>query len=334
MRNCLIEIMNAAKCSEEGVERLANIKRIFRARYHLDLSETMLGHTKLSELLQDPRLADLCSVELWNGSYAVVPKDNNSIEPCSSLSVPDGSFGTLQLHFAPPLEAAPMQPAPWQLSPSSLSKNGSVTKVLGGTLVKNTFIDVPSATPAVGTRQRARSIPKDFGSKKNEWESACHMLSYQHHPVKTQLTHTVVVEKCGCELGLDVSRSGDALLVENVGPGPVQWWNAQHLERPVLPGDRILEVNGVSGDTMMLLQAIRASSTLTLIVQSSEGPGPRRKSSEPNVASQLAQVHGHLSGWSMDTSGQMSCLDMKQPCAFPTPLSEHQGLPLTLASYQ
>merc|ERR1719329_1227301 len=74
-QRCMAEVMEMARTSEEGAERLANIKRIFRSHYQLELSETMLGHTKLSELLQDPRLVHLCRVELRNGGYAAVPVD-------------------------------------------------------------------------------------------------------------------------------------------------------------------------------------------------------------------------------------------------------------------
>jgi len=43
---------------------LSNLKRLFRTRFGLELSETALGHSKLSELLQDPRCRDLCVVKL------------------------------------------------------------------------------------------------------------------------------------------------------------------------------------------------------------------------------------------------------------------------------
>lgn len=52
---------------------LSNIKRLFRARYHVELSETSLGHAKLSELLQDPRLQDICSIRLQGHGYVVSP---------------------------------------------------------------------------------------------------------------------------------------------------------------------------------------------------------------------------------------------------------------------
>jgi len=52
---------------------LSNIKRMFRASFGAELSETSLGHSKLSELLQDPRVGHLCSVRLQKHGYAVCP---------------------------------------------------------------------------------------------------------------------------------------------------------------------------------------------------------------------------------------------------------------------
>ncbi|CAE8642229.1 unnamed protein product, partial [Polarella glacialis] len=43
-------------------------------RFSIELSETMLGHSKLSELLQDERFADVCSVKLEGHGYIVVQK--------------------------------------------------------------------------------------------------------------------------------------------------------------------------------------------------------------------------------------------------------------------
>lgn len=52
---------------------LSNVKRLFRSRYHTELSETALGHSKLSELLQDPKLKDICHVRLQGHGYVVGP---------------------------------------------------------------------------------------------------------------------------------------------------------------------------------------------------------------------------------------------------------------------
>jgi len=51
---------------------LSNVKRSFRATFHLELSETMLGHSKLSELFQDTRFEDICCVHLDGNGDSVV----------------------------------------------------------------------------------------------------------------------------------------------------------------------------------------------------------------------------------------------------------------------
>lgn len=52
---------------------LSNIKRLFRSRFHCELSETSLGHSKLSDLVQDPRLRTVCSVHLQGHGYVLSP---------------------------------------------------------------------------------------------------------------------------------------------------------------------------------------------------------------------------------------------------------------------
>jgi len=52
---------------------LSNVKRLFRSRYEMELSETALGHTKFTELLQDARFRDICEVRLHNHCHVVVP---------------------------------------------------------------------------------------------------------------------------------------------------------------------------------------------------------------------------------------------------------------------
>ena len=52
---------------------LSNIKRLFRMQYQTELSETALGHSKLSELLQDSCLEGICTVRLLEHGYFVIP---------------------------------------------------------------------------------------------------------------------------------------------------------------------------------------------------------------------------------------------------------------------
>merc|ERR1719313_3115276 len=147
-------------------------------------------------------------------------------------------------------------------------------------MVKNTFIEHPDAISSVreSARRRSSSVPRNFGSAKDDWETACHMLSYQHECIKPLdlespvCTRKVIVQRHGMGLGLDVSceeESGsEFLVIEDVGPGPVELWNLSHPgDAMVHAGDRILEVNGVSGDANAMLQAVQASDTVELILE-------------------------------------------------------------------
>merc|ERR1711957_266526 len=50
---------------------LSNVKRLFRVRFGLDLSEIALGHSKLCELLQGDVMSDVCDVCLDGFGYTV-----------------------------------------------------------------------------------------------------------------------------------------------------------------------------------------------------------------------------------------------------------------------
>jgi len=64
-----------ASAALRGAEQvpLSNIKRLFRSLYQMELSETALGHSKLTELLQGPHFRDICTVQLQDRGYAVLP---------------------------------------------------------------------------------------------------------------------------------------------------------------------------------------------------------------------------------------------------------------------
>lgn len=73
-RVTLRSILEEAASAQKGPAQVAlsNIKRTFRSQFGLELSETMLGHSKLSELLQDARFGDICYVQLEKHGYTVV----------------------------------------------------------------------------------------------------------------------------------------------------------------------------------------------------------------------------------------------------------------------
>mmetsp|Transcript_94554 Transcript_94554/g.237228 ORF Transcript_94554/g.237228 Transcript_94554/m.237228 type:complete len:601 (-) Transcript_94554:174-1976(-) len=72
LRHCLQELLGEMNRESQPIP-LSNMKRLFRSRFHVDLSETALGYAKVSELLQDSRISDLCEVKLQGHGYIMMP---------------------------------------------------------------------------------------------------------------------------------------------------------------------------------------------------------------------------------------------------------------------
>eukprot|EP00928_Gymnodinium_smaydae_P083640 TRINITY_DN66887_c0_g1_i1.p1 TRINITY_DN66887_c0_g1~~TRINITY_DN66887_c0_g1_i1.p1 ORF type:complete len:654 (-),score=113.11 TRINITY_DN66887_c0_g1_i1:95-2056(-) len=72
LRTILVGAAAAKDGSGPGVVQLSTVKHMFRVNFELELSETMLGYSKLSDLLQDGRFRDVCSVRLDGNGYTVV----------------------------------------------------------------------------------------------------------------------------------------------------------------------------------------------------------------------------------------------------------------------
>jgi hypothetical protein len=87
----LREILDSAALRGADQVPLSNIKRLFRSLYQMELSETALGHSKLTELLQDPRFSDICTVQLQDRGYAVVPVYANQATPLHDNDVALGT---------------------------------------------------------------------------------------------------------------------------------------------------------------------------------------------------------------------------------------------------
>ena len=62
-------------------------------------------------------------------------------------------------------------------------------------------------------------------------------------------------------------KDGKTLLIEKVNAGMVNSWNQEHPEQPVKPGDRIIAVNGASGDAMKVAGECKAASVLELTLR-------------------------------------------------------------------
>jgi len=87
---------------------LSNIKRIFRTQYQTELSETLLGHSRLSDLLHDPRFHDLCTVQLQRNGYAVIAQPG--LQEAPMLATGQGFSCTAE--EAPRFEVAALMPTP------------------------------------------------------------------------------------------------------------------------------------------------------------------------------------------------------------------------------
>jgi len=72
-RATLQDILATATMQDSLSVPLSNIKRIFRSLHRLELSETALGHGKLTDLLRDEKFHDVCTIQLQDRGYVVVP---------------------------------------------------------------------------------------------------------------------------------------------------------------------------------------------------------------------------------------------------------------------
>jgi hypothetical protein len=66
-----------ATAVHQGLESVAlsNVKRLFRSTYRLELSETALGYSRLTDLLRDERFRDICKVQLQDRGYVILPTE-------------------------------------------------------------------------------------------------------------------------------------------------------------------------------------------------------------------------------------------------------------------
>lgn len=71
---------------------ICNIKRLFRSHFHLELSETALGHVRLLDLLCDPRLRDVCHLSVIAGGRTRVTLAPQPFGGVTRFMAPPGVF--------------------------------------------------------------------------------------------------------------------------------------------------------------------------------------------------------------------------------------------------
>jgi len=169
-RRCLREIMKDAL--ENGAQEvpLSNVKRLFRSKFQIELSETALGHAKISQLLQDPRFGDICRVELQSRGYAVVPQATAAAaedEPPSEQVSPSSATTCSVVEdsdqiVTPPRTLRRKKPAP---PPLGGDYEWATEGTVGSDMVQRTFIHAtpPPPTPmGPSALRRHVSLPPDL----------------------------------------------------------------------------------------------------------------------------------------------------------------------------
>lgn len=203
-RHCMRALLdNAAALANDGsvgTVPLSNVKRFLRSKFNVELSETSLGHSKLSDLLQDSKFSDICTVRLQKHGYIVV-----QVRP----DVPVGNEPRgLELRSNEDLRICGFdEPLSLDLDELASSPQGSRTflsssllteKNFVGGLVKRTFIhaSLPPQTP-LNTQRRSQSVPKDYGYQRHAFETG---FDFSHRSDSTDSTVDSV-----SELGMESS---------------------------------------------------------------------------------------------------------------------------------
>lgn len=169
-RRCLKRILRESLASGEDQVPLSNIKRICRAKFETELSETALGHSRLSEFLQDTRLADICTVKLLDQGYFVIPQFDLA-EGSDSEAASESSVFNFDESLLLDLEEVAQEVCNTPLWPESVpsivpSASVGMSMWLPGSpraeMVHNTFIHAP-ATPLAQMSRRCNSVPRNVG---------------------------------------------------------------------------------------------------------------------------------------------------------------------------
>eukprot|EP00811_Abedinium_folium_P014209 NODE_23225_length_675_cov_3.521898.p1 GENE.NODE_23225_length_675_cov_3.521898~~NODE_23225_length_675_cov_3.521898.p1 ORF type:complete len:153 (+),score=26.36 NODE_23225_length_675_cov_3.521898:76-534(+) len=83
-------------------------------------------------------------------------------------------------------------------------------------------------------------------------------------PFFISITKSEVTAPVGCKLA--VADNGN-VRVHKVVDGPIAEWNLTHHNLRVQPGYRIIEVNGIRGDSSVLVQALKSSCELNILFE-------------------------------------------------------------------
>lgn len=118
--------------------------------------------------------------------------------------------------------------------------------------------DAARASPEESVRQAATTALMHFGRTETDADKAR----------KTMQFTITLVKKRKEGLGLRVDRADtQAMLIGEVKEGPVKEWNNANPYQCVRAGDRIIDINGVSGDMKTMAVEARAKAELIMVIE-------------------------------------------------------------------
>jgi len=90
----------------------------------------------------------------------------------------------------------------------------------------------------------------------------------RHGSGKKEFTITVKKTQGGPRLGVDVDLSdGVCLLIDKVNDGLVSEWNKSNPEKEVRKDDRVVSVNGASGNAQELAEVCKRDEVLNMVIE-------------------------------------------------------------------
>merc|ERR1719330_587002 len=108
----LRQLLSSHRQAETGGVSLSNLKRLFCLDFQRELSQTVLGHVRLLDLLKDPRLENICTLHAQSNGQVLV----RAAETCAAAwgpVVPPGVWAVPMMTFFPLAE----QTCPLPISP-------------------------------------------------------------------------------------------------------------------------------------------------------------------------------------------------------------------------
>mmetsp|Transcript_133359 Transcript_133359/g.345128 ORF Transcript_133359/g.345128 Transcript_133359/m.345128 type:complete len:571 (+) Transcript_133359:79-1791(+) len=168
LRTGLREILDTSSNPAPGMVTLSNVKRLFRSQLQLELCETVLGHSRVWELLQDPRLRDVCEIQGLGNGQAVVQRIE---QPCHMLDYHMRACNVGPM--APPLPPSYHHGLPLPFAPPSYSMCASNRPLPFMPAVSPSSKPVPLSTTPVATYSLCPPLPQvpqlpQFAGE-NEW---------------------------------------------------------------------------------------------------------------------------------------------------------------------